>query len=143
MKKLLWWGLLLSTVACTPEPRPIDYGAAQCAFCKMTIVDRQHAAEAVTAKGRVYPFDAIECMVDYLDQSESGTEYAFLLVNDFAAPGELIDAHTSTYLISPQIPSPMGAFLSAFADEAAARQVQADKGGDLYDWSGLRAHLKK
>lgn len=143
MKKWYRLSLLLLLIACTPEPKPIDYGLVPCSFCKMTIVDRQHAAEAVTKKGRVYQFDAIECMINYLDQAGNDGDYAFLLVNDYAAPGELVDARTSTFLISPQLPSPMGAFLSAFAGETAAREMQVAKGGDLYDWTTLRAHFKQ
>ncbi|MCB0620489.1 MAG: hypothetical protein KDC41_17650, partial [Saprospiraceae bacterium] len=49
-------------LACRPAPQPIEYGSDLCDYCKMTIVDRQHAAEAVTGKGRAYRFDAIECL---------------------------------------------------------------------------------
>ena len=40
----------------------------------MTIVDRQHAAEAVTSKGKVFKFDAIECMVCLLYTSDAADE---------------------------------------------------------------------
>lgn len=106
----------------------------------MTIVDKQHAAEAVTQKGKVFKFDAIECLVNYLGEQE-GQEYAFLLANDYEKPGELIPAETSYYLISPNIPSPMGAFLSAFETQERARAVQSEKGGDVFDWNGLIGHL--
>jgi len=108
----------------------------------MTIVDRQHAAEVVTDKGRVYKFDAIECMVNYLGQ-ERETNFAFRLVNDFNAPGEWVDATTAHYLISPNLPSPMGAYLSAFATPEAAREMQAAKGGEVFEWPALNRHLKK
>ncbi len=127
-------------VSCTPEPQPIEYGADACDFCKMTIVDRQHAAEVVTAKGRVYKFDAVECMVNYV-QREGDEQMAFLLVNDYANPGQLIDARSSTFLISRAVPSPMGAFLSAFERTEAARAVVEAKGGTLYNWTELKAHF--
>lgn len=127
-------------VSCTPKPQPIEYGADACDFCKMTIVDRQHAAEVVTHKGRVYKFDAVECMVNYV-QREGEEQFAFLLVNDYADPGELIDARGSTFLISRAVPSPMGAFLSAFEQAEAARAVAEAKGGTLYDWTELKAHF--
>lgn len=108
----------------------------------MTIVDRQHGAELVTTKGRVYKFDAIECMVHYLQQ-EGEEQFALFLVNDYLAAGELVDARTATFLISPAIPSPMGAFLSAFADENAAGRVAREKGGTLHDWVSLRPVLEQ
>lgn len=141
MKKLAILILPVLLFSCQPEPRPIEYGADACDYCRMTIVDRQHAAEVVTQKGRVYKFDAIECMSSYI-QREGEDQFALLLVNDFLAPGELIDARTATYLISPAIPSPMGAFLTAFREVETARQMQSEKGGDLFDWTDLQRHLQ-
>lgn len=134
--------LLLSAVSCAQSPKPIDYGSDMCHYCKMTIVDKQHAAEVVTKKGKAFKFDAIECMVNYLGEQE-GQEYAFLLANDYEKPGEWIAAESSYYLISPAIPSPMGANLSAFRTEERARAFQAGKGGEVYDWQGLKAHMRK
>lgn len=132
--------MALAAASCAPSPKPINYGSDMCHYCKMTIVDRQHAAEAVTAKGKAFKFDAIECMVNYLEEQQE-QEHAFLLVNDYEAPGELIPAQESYYLISPNIPSPMGAYLSAFNTEQRARAVQSEKDGEVFDWEGLRSHF--
>lgn len=135
-------GLLIVLSACTPTSRPINYGEDVCAFCKMTVVSQQHAAEVVTDKGRIYTFDAIECMINYVQQQKE-TQFSFLLVNDFLNPGTLIDATSCQYLISENIPSPMGAFLSAFEDKEKAIAVQAEKGGKLYNWNELNQHFKE
>jgi copper chaperone NosL len=134
---------LLAMAACSAGPKPIEYGTDKCAHCYMTIVDRQHAAQAVTAKGKVYSFDAIECLVPYV--REKGPEtFASLWINDYTTnTGELIDATTATYLISPNIPSPMGGFLSGFASEQTAREFQAEKSGELFDWPGLMRKLNE
>ncbi len=108
----------------------------------MTIVDRQHGAEAVTKKGKVYKFDAIECMVSYLEQNPE-QEWSYLLVNYFEQPGDLIPAEEATYLISPNLPSPMGAFLTAFASETKAQRVQAEKTGELLGWEDLPEKLQE
>lgn len=126
--------------ACTPSPKDIEYGADYCHFCKMTIVDKQHASEVVTDKGKVFMFDAIECMVQYLGKEDGGA-YAYILVNDYEQPAKLIDAETSHYLISKAIPSPMGAYLSAFSSEEAAKKMQEVKGGELYTWTSLNQRL--
>ena len=136
---LLTW-LLLS--GCKPTPKPIEYGADVCAFCQMTIVDRQHGAEVVTKKGRVYKFDAIECMVNYVAQQGSES-FALFLTNDYMKPGELTDAATATYLISRGVPSPMGAFLSGFANATDARTVQTAKGGEVFSWTQLQDMRQK
>jgi copper chaperone NosL len=133
---------LLGLFACSPSPQPIDYGNDMCHYCKMTIVDQQHAAEAITSKGKAYKFDAIECMVNYLKDNEVEA-YAFLLVNDYEQPKVLIPAEDSYYLISESIPSPMGAYLSAFATKSKAEAVQAEKGGDVYNWELLQQQMNQ
>jgi copper chaperone NosL len=142
MKYLLLCLVLVSFMACTTEPRPINYGEDVCYYCKMNIVDRQHAAEAVTHKGRVYTFDAIECMLNYVNRHGNTGAYKFLLVNNYLDPGAFVPALESHYLISEEVPSPMGAFLSAFPDEESARSMQEKKGGQTFDWNELMAYGK-
>ena len=112
-------------MGCSVSPKPIDYGHIACHYCSMTIVDKQHAAQLVTTKGKVFNFDAVECMMNQLKDDQ--TEMALFLVNDFDRPGELVDAKNATYLISENIPSPMGAFLSAFSEEKAAQNTSTRK----------------
>jgi len=52
--------------ACSHEPDPIRYGKDACAHCKMTIMDKRFSAELITAKGKVFKFDAAECMAGFL-----------------------------------------------------------------------------
>ena len=130
----VFMALLLS---CSPSAKPINYGSDMCHYCKMTIVDAQHAAQLVTAKGKVTNFDAIECMLNHLGSQED-INLAFKLVNDFSKPKTLIDAETSYYLISKAIPSPMGAYLSAFATYEEAHRVQKQKGGEVYSWHDIQ-----
>ncbi len=139
MKKLSFLTLIL-IISCTSEPKPIEYGSDMCHFCKMTVVDEQHAAEAVTSKGKVYFFDAIECMVNYIDDHKE-TQFDFLLVNDYENPGKLLNAADSHFLISKAIPSPMGAYLSAFSSMESATKKQMEKGGTLFDWEGIQEEL--
>lgn len=144
MKKLMFplIGLLLLLIACTPSAKPIEYGSDKCDFCRMTIVDQQHAAEAVTTKGRIYKFDAIECMVQFQQQEET-MEFAMLLVNDYLDSGVLLEAQRCRFLISQNVPSPMGANLSAFINEGDALEFQRKKGGELYTWPTLLEHLNE
>lgn len=133
--------LLLFLFNCNVSPQPIDYGNEACHYCKMTIVDKQHAAEIVTDKGKAYKFDATECMVNFLDEFDSSTVKLFLS-NDYSKPETLIDATKATFLISEQIPSPMGANLSAFKYRQVAINTQKEKGGSLYSWTELLNHFK-
>lgn len=139
--------LLISLVAvtllaaCTPQPKPIRFGADACSFCKMNIVDRQHAAEIVTKKGKVYMYDAIECMLQ--DQQVGEADVALYLVMDYNRPGEFTDATTAAFLISKNIPSPMGANLSAFQTNEAAGKAKEGHEGEIFTWDGIRERFAK
>ena len=132
---------LVLVTSCKIEPEQINYGKDACHFCKMTIVDNQHASELVTAKGKIYKYDAIECMINDLKKRDTA-EVGLLLVNDYSKPGELISAELATFLISEGVPSPMGAFLSAFSDKSAAEAVKSENGGELFDWQEVKNQIK-
>lgn len=128
---------LLFITSCSTGPKPINYGADACDFCRMTIVDKQHAAQLVTQKGKNYKYDAIECMINDLNNWER-PPVKFHLVADYSSPGELTDALMASYLISDEIPSPMGANLSAFSSESARNKTHQSVGGDKLNWEELR-----
>ena len=134
--------LLLLFIGCNVSPQAIDYGNDGCHFCRMTIVDKVHAAEVVTKKGKVYKFDASECMINFMKEFDIN-EIELYLSNNYTEPEALIDATKATFLISENIPSPMGAFLSVFKDENEAKKMQSDKGGKLYSWDELIAYLQE
>jgi len=132
--------ILLLLFGCKISPQPIEYGQDGCHFCKMTIVDKQYAAQIVTEKGKVYKFDATECMVNFMDEFDTST-IALYLSNTYTEPEVLIDATQATFLISENIPSPMGAFLSVFKNKEDAIKTQTDKSGNIYTWEELLRHL--
>lgn len=132
--------ILLFTLSCKVEPEAIEYGKDQCSFCKMNIVDKTHSAQLVTAKGKQFKFDAIECMVNYTDQNTE-EKIALLLVADYANPGQMTDAENATYLITPAIKSPMGANLSGFSAKNIADELQQKHSGEIYTWLTLKQKL--
>ena len=127
--------------SCDIKPHPINYGEDACHFCKMTIVDKQHAAQIVTQKGKAFKFDAVECMLNHLKDIDQ-SEVALFLVTDYLEPGTLIDATKSHYIISENIPSPMGEFLSSVKSEEAVLQLQEDKEGSIYTWNEILEHFE-
>ena len=131
--------VLCLLVSCKVEPEQINYGSDACHFCKMTIVDQQHAAQFVTSKGKQFKYDAIECMVNELSEKKSD-DIAILLVADYDSPGQMTSAISSVYLISPAIKSPMGANLSGFTTEDNALAAKGESDGKVYNWVAL---LKK
>ena len=141
-EKFKYIGLLLILFSCKVEPQKINYGIDHCVFCEMTVVDKTHASEYVTKKGKSYIFDSIECMVHKMNQEHNESDLAFILVNDYQNPGQLISAKSATYLITDKIKSPMGANLTAFGNMDKAKKIQQELGGSLYNWQELLTHLK-
>ena len=139
-KLLLLLNLLWLLASCTPQPQPIEYGSDMCHFCKMSIVDAQHAAQLVTTKAKVFNFDAIECMLNFSKQKKEDT-YAFQMVNNYTVPKDLVNAAESYFLISEKLPSPMGANLTAFGTEKEAQEMLNLKGGKIYNWTELQSHV--
>jgi copper chaperone NosL len=59
--------LMLFTASCTVKPEPIQYGEDNCVLCQMTIMDHRYGTEVVTDKGKVYKFDSVECLVEFIE----------------------------------------------------------------------------
>ena len=106
----------------------------------MTIVEEQFAAEVVTQKGKVYKFDAIECMVEFLKIKQSD-QMAMTLVRNYENPHEWQNARLCNFLVSKEVPGPMGAGLSAWLSMENAEATQAVKGGKVYNWQELNQHF--
>ena len=141
-KSIISLFILILLITCSSGPQAIEYGKDNCQFCSMTITDNKHASELVTTKGKTYKYDSIECMIRYANINTE-KEYSYLLIADYSNPGNLVDAKSSTYLISKKLPSPMGAFLTGFLSEKDAQLILAEKGGNLYNWDGIQVHINK
>jgi len=129
---------------CTPEKSPIDYGLDKCQFCKMTIVDKRFGCELVTTKGKVFKFDATECMVHFLDSDEvHKNDIAMLLTNTYDMPGQLIHVDHCYFLQSENMPSPMGKFINPFSEEILAMEFKESRSGSIYQWEELTNRLEK
>lgn len=142
MKKIIFSFCIICLLAsCEVGSEPINYGSDHCQYCSMTIVDKQHASEIVTKKGKTYKFDAIECMINF-HKEHPEQEVAMFLVSDFKEPGKLVSAPPATFLLSDKIASPMAANVSGFSSEEAARKTQTEVGGELFSWDSLLIYLK-
>ena len=137
--------LLLGTLlfsSCSVEPKPINYGKDACVYCKMNIVEKKFGAEIVTKKGKVFKYDAIECMVNAISEMDESSIKYFMAI-DYNNPTQLVDATTSFHLKSEKIPSPMGAFLSSYKNEELAKKSQELNGGEIYSWEILKKKYHK
>ena len=127
---------ILILMSCSVEPQKIEYGKDACSFCKMTIVETKFAAQIVTKKGKAFKYDATECLLNDIEVKKENS-LAYILVTDYNKPKELINATEASYLISKEIKSPMGAYLSAYKTIEEAKQ----NGTKLFDWQSLKKHF--
>jgi len=139
MRLLILLGLIfLVSTGCSVAPEPIHYGEDNCAHCSMAIMDKRYGTEIVTVKGKVFKFDSVECLVEFLNEKKVSSEDAKLvLVTPFNYPGELVDAGTSQVLHCNDLPSPMGKYLTAFRDKTDGLHFREEYGGVLYAWEEL------
>lgn len=135
--------LLWAITACSPEPKPIDFGNDGCDWCKMIITDEQYGAEIVTSKGKVYKFDAAECLVNFIERGNSlaNEEIHSKLVIGWDTPKEFIKAENAYYMYAENLPSPMGAFLTAFSSEEEAKKAISKYQGEPMDWERAKEHV--
>jgi copper chaperone NosL len=132
--------LLVATLAsCTPAKPAIDYGGADCDFCRMRISDARFGSALVTRTGKVREFDSIECMVNYAATSSDARDARSAWVSDYDRPGDLIPASTAHFVRRQGPGSPMGGGLLAFSAAADSATLAARFGGTVMGWTELQA----
>ena len=129
-------------ISCSVGPKPIVYNEDQCDSCKMLISDHRFGAELVTKKGRIYKYDAIECMVQTIVE-KGEEEYAYMMVTDYHHPGELISADLAKYIIEKERPSPMGAYLSAYSVETKIENLKTEPSASVMNWNQVIKKLSQ
>ena len=139
--KTIFIGFLL-TSSCSNGPVPIAYGADECGECRMKISDHRFGAELITKKGKVKKYDSVECLVAYVLKNDEQT-IGNIYVVDYSNPKTLIAGEAAGYLISKQIPSPMGGYISSYETMDKARTQKAKKDGQVFTWENLKNYLEK
>lgn len=112
--------------------RPLQVGIDRCPYCQMTAIDGRFAAQHITPLGRVYRYDAIECLVDHLNgHGPPAPEIGELFAADFAASSaanaHYLPVEALLFLHHPRIRTPMGGGLVAFGEAAAAERFIAER----------------
>lgn len=130
-------GLIAATVAaCTIEPREIHLGNEACDHCHMVIDDLRFAAQALTNRGAVHTFDALECVADWARSGPiAADELHSIWASDFLSPGRWLRVEDAYFLHAPGLHSPMGGGLAAFDSAEDARGVQRQVGGAVLRWA--------
>jgi copper chaperone NosL len=123
-------------------PPEIRYGEDVCAACAMIISDPRFAAGYVVEHkpGRYesLAFDDIGDMLTHPAHTPDAKIVAWY-VHDYVGE-EWLDATTAHYVVSPQIASPMGHGIAAFATLDAAEALALETGSTVLTWPALEEH---
>jgi copper chaperone NosL len=123
---------------CSVEPEKIAYGKDQCSECRMTIMDPKFGSEVVTKKGKVYKFDDVHCIVQFL---KSGTEkkenIGQIVFADYQNQDRLLNSNEVWFIKNSQLKSPMNGNAAAFADKKTAETQAATLKGDILSWEHI------
>jgi copper chaperone NosL len=136
-------GFLIFLASCSADPRPIVYGQDGCHHCKMTLMDSKFGAELVTEKGKVFIFDDVNCMLQYMDSEDGKSQmYKHVLVTDYLNQGVLLDANLAFYLKSEEFKTPMASNIVAFPDYDLLKEYKNKSGGVYLAWGELTTQFK-
>jgi copper chaperone NosL len=108
------------------------------------ITDQRYGAEIVTNKGKIFKYDAIECLAaSYIKVDIQYKDIHSLWVVDFGQPQKLIEAESTVYLRSKDLHSPMGLNISAFSSKEMAEKVEQLYIGEILSWEQVKKMVKE
>lgn len=140
--------LLFLLAACaqgtaTPTAPDIKYGQDVCADCNMIINEPRFAAayayEIEEGRYESLAFDDMGDLVNHLKKNQDKT-IANIWAHDYESE-EWIDGEAAFYVVSPEIRSPMGHGIAAFAAEEDATALAAELGVEILDWDHMRIEV--
>ncbi len=128
--------------SCSSQPQPFVAGQDDCHVCKMGIVDFKYGGEILTKKGKVYKFDDLRCMINFVKSNTlEEKEIAKKLTINFNKPNEFLDVNKSIFLVTPELRSPMGSNAGGFATNNEAEKMKGQT-GQLLSWAELLERSK-
>lgn len=136
---ILFLAVTLLFASCSKGYKPIDYGSDGCAHCKMTILDARFGAEIVTGKGKVFKFDDILCLKQYLEEKNIVDENLMLFVEKYnEQQNDVTDATQAVYIKHESFASPMNGDYAAFAGIDDAQSLSDSLQADILEWRNLQ-----
>ncbi len=116
--------------ACSIKSKPIEEGVDMCENCKMTVMEKKYGAEIVTNKGRIYIFDDLKCLNNYISTNTlAKEEIKFILVTDYYHPDKLIPADKAVFYFSEELHTPMNGKTVSLSDSGDLLQIQGEYNG--------------
>lgn len=131
--------IILFLASCSKGYKPIEYGSDGCAHCKMTIMDARYGAEVVTDKGKVYKFDDILCLRQYITEQNMNEAELSLFVEKYTAEkNDVTDAKQATYLQHEYFASPMNGDYAAFTNATDAQKFADSLQVSMLQWNNIQ-----
>jgi copper chaperone NosL len=103
----------------------------------MSIVDKRFGAEFVTGKGKIFKFDDVNCMVEFIERephASDSTVQGFVVV--FNGGGTLAEKDQLVFVNHKKLRTPMRSNVAAFRDKASAQATldELGEGGRFLTW---------
>lgn len=146
-RKLLVTGAALpfALVACggenasSDDPPAIKYGRDACKRCGMIISEERFASGIVDSKGNARVFDDAGEMVATVQDEGLGDQRVWV----HGSPSlEWMDARDAWYVVTMDVPTPMGSGVFPFDTEADANAFAGEHEGTVHSWDDLLANWK-
>lgn len=126
--------------SCAGGPRPFAYGKDLCEDCKMTIMEPHFGAQLITTKGKVYKFDDVHCVANYINKNKiAKDDIKQTYFVDYGNETSFIEATNASFVVSPKLKSPMNSNAAAFADTESANKKATEVSGEVKTWKQLLA----
>lgn len=130
--------LALVLPACQSGPQPFAIAKDGCHFCKMTIMTAQFGGEVITKKGKVFKFDDLHCIQEFLKGGEvPQSQIKDILTTDYVNKDQFVPVQKAFFVQGSSLRSPMGSNTAGFATKEDAAAAAAQSGGKTIEWSGL------
>lgn len=134
--------LMVAMVSCQSGPQPIAYGKDICTECKMTIMDKRFGSEIITKKGKVFKFDDIHCLIRSKNNNlVKAEDISKVLVVDFEQNDQFLEVQSLSWVLSPQLKSPMLGNAAAFSNRVSAEKLAGQTDGKILEWDSLQHTL--
>ena len=130
--------IIILLFSCEAKPEKINFGLDSCSHCRMGISDAKFASQLVLNTGKVFKFDAIECLKDYYVSNETiHKDIHSMWVASYVGDNEFLNVEQAYFVQHPKIMSPMGMHLAAFANMDHANQFAYLKEKTGMQWHQL------
>lgn len=131
--------IVLLFASCSTSPEPFTVGKDECHSCKMTITDDRFGGELITTKGKIYKFDDLRCLADFVSTANE-KDFSRTLTINFEKPNTFLDVSVAHFATSPELKSPMGSNTAAF--ENAGGAATFGSASEVMSWSTLLKKLQ-